>query len=555
MASATKLDQKKNFALATTTTALGVSDTSWILTAGQGGFLPATVGGSYFAVIWDQTDSPDNPFRSSAGFEFVKVNTLTGDTVSNMDRAQQGTTAIALSVGPVFAIAAVTSKEDWDNVRKMIQEQASNYDPAPTGTGDAIAISLDPAPAAYVDGAEYKFKAASTNTVKGPTLNANGIGAKLLRDSTGSSALQIGYLIVNRIYSAIYNEVQDAFLVQTPPNTGLDLSDNSFDAATSVFSANDYTLTLTKPFGSLQDFNANSVIRFVADASNTGAVTITLGVNTDALVKKSGVALVTGDITSGDVVEIARRTLNGDFQLMSAGVRATDSDELVKISADDTTAGFLNGKLVSGDGIALTELNPAADEDLEVKVDIPGQAAGTVAGGDLLLIADIDDSNNPKKITAQSIRDLPVSQAEYVFAYDTTTQTVSVANTFQDITFSNNGEIDGWTHTVSTADFTANETGKYEVNMNFIVNDIGAGTPLFEFIGLVNGVEVAGSQLVDQLSVNNQETAGGKSFIINITSGQIFKIQMTATTTNAQIIAAGANAVTAVSASVTITRI
>ena len=40
------------------------------------------------------------------------------------------------------------------------------------------------------------------------------------------------------------------------------------------------------------------------------------------------------------------------------------------ISAADTTAGFLDDKIVGGDSITTTILNPAGDEDLEIKVDI-----------------------------------------------------------------------------------------------------------------------------------------------------------------------------------------
>jgi hypothetical protein len=40
------------------------------------------------------------------------------------------------------------------------------------------------------------------------------------------------------------------------------------------------------------------------------------------------------------------------------------------------------------------------------KTAITNQSAATVATGDLVLIADIDDSNNLKKVTAQSIADL-----------------------------------------------------------------------------------------------------------------------------------------------------
>lgn len=43
---------------------------------------------------------------------------------------------------------------------------------------------------------------------------------------------------------------------------------------------------------------------------------------------------------------------------------AGGSDEKVKVSSDDTTEGYLNGKLVAGDGITLTEGTPGGDETL-----------------------------------------------------------------------------------------------------------------------------------------------------------------------------------------------
>lgn len=42
------------------------------------------------------------------------------------------------------------------------------------------------------------------------------------------------------------------------------------------------------------------------------------------------------------------------------------TDELVKISANDTTAGYLNGKLLAGTGISLTENNNGANETLTI---------------------------------------------------------------------------------------------------------------------------------------------------------------------------------------------
>jgi hypothetical protein len=47
-------------------------------------------------------------------------------------------------------------------------------------------------------------------------------------------------------------------------------------------------------------------------------------------------------------------------------ISSTDTDENVKVSSDDTTPGFLNGKLVSGSGIILTEGSGGGDETLTI---------------------------------------------------------------------------------------------------------------------------------------------------------------------------------------------
>jgi len=55
-------------------------------------------------------------------------------------------------------------------------------------------------------------------------------------------------------------------------------------------------------------------------------------------------------------------------------------DEKVKVSSNDTTSGYLNGKLVAGRLIALTEQNDGGDESLEVKVGL--HATNHEEGGD-----------------------------------------------------------------------------------------------------------------------------------------------------------------------------
>ena len=63
----------------------------------------------------------------------------------------------------------------------------------------------------------------------------------------------------------------------------------------------------------------------------------------------------------------------------SAGI---DTDEKAKVSANDTTAGYLNGKLVAGSGIAFTENNNGGNETLGIAVsnlDASAITTGTIA--------------------------------------------------------------------------------------------------------------------------------------------------------------------------------
>ena len=53
-------------------------------------------------------------------------------------------------------------------------------------------------------------------------------------------------------------------------------------------------------------------------------------------------------------------------ELHNAPAAAVSGDETVKVSANDSTAGYLNGKLVAGAGVTLTEGNDTGDETLTI---------------------------------------------------------------------------------------------------------------------------------------------------------------------------------------------
>jgi len=151
----------------------------------------------------------------------------------------------------------------------------------------------------------------------------------------------------------------------------------------------------------------------------------------------------------------------------------------------------------------------------------------------------VTSSSNSIIVSGAAVSSTP---ADYVFAYDTTTQTVAVADTFQDITFNTNAFIEGWTHTAGGILFTGNTTSLYEASYSATVNRNGNPTSTLELIALKNGSEISGSQVPSTLTSNNARNEISNTFIMDITAGDDFKLQFTATNTNGQLSPVGANA-------------
>lgn len=85
------------------------------------------------------------------------------------------------------------------------------------------------------------------------------------------------------------------------------------------------------------------------------------------------------DLTMGAVADGQNLRRSGTSII---GVTPTDSDELVKVSANDTTAGYLLDKVAAGTGVQLNELNDGGDEDLEIEVLYGSTASTAVEGND-----------------------------------------------------------------------------------------------------------------------------------------------------------------------------
>lgn len=160
-----------------------------------------------------------------------------------------------------------------------------------------------------------------------------------------------------------------------------------------------------------------------------------------------------------------------------------------------------------------------------------------------------------------SISGATESSTNYVFAYDTTDQSVASPGTgpfsFQDINVSTNGQINGWTHAANSAEFTAAQIGLYLIQYDAIVGDQESEAYTVKLRAVIDDVEVAGSVTTLQVPAEDSEFSVEitRSFLTPITAaGQVLKFQLTGSSTNVQLVSDD-DGVVSPSITITVTRI
>jgi len=255
-------------------------------------------------------------------------------------------------------------------------------------------------------------------------------------------------------------------------------------------------------------------------------------------VRIEGTALIIQDSEFQD-----EAVIDGGLELTTAGLVMTGLDigETGKEIGDIYTDGFIRMR------VSTTPTN-VADHGFPYVADASGKAE----------LFYLDEDNNDVQITSGGFLATAISglSNNYTFAYDTTMQAITGAN-FQDVDFSNNAQIDGWNHTGGTAVFTCNKTALYEATVDICINKTAGGNVTFAMRSLFNGVEVAGSQKGIDIPMSNATIGMSKSFQFSGVTGQVFKVQIASSSTDANLIPGKdpGSATTVPSASLTIKRI
>ncbi len=212
---------------------------------------------------------------------------------------------------------------------------------------------------------------------------------------------------------------------------------------------------------------------------------------------------------------------------------------------DDASEGYSQGSGWINSGVSPAQIFILADATLGAANWINV----TDSGGDMLkAVYDTNDDGIVDNALDLGLR------SDYVYASDNTTQTVSVANTFQTITF-NGLTLNGWGHVAGL--FTNTENAIWQISYVFFCHRTG-GTPIFEArcLDTVSG-EIRGSQSSQTLGSNNPDGVLTQTFFLTPIppATPSIRFEFTASVGTANIAPAGANATFPVGGSVIIRKI
>lgn len=113
--------------------------------------------------------------------------------------------------------------------------------------------------------------------------------------------------------------------------------------------------------------NVNVVGTDLSGSNNIGTVATNINdVNTFAVRYRIGSTDPTTSLDAGDLFFNSTSNQLKYYNGSSWEVIQADTDVKTKVSANDTTAGFLNGKIVAGSNVTLTENNDGGDETLTI---------------------------------------------------------------------------------------------------------------------------------------------------------------------------------------------
>ena len=176
---------------------------------------------------------------------------------------------------------------------------------------------------------------------------------------------------------------------------------------------------------------------------------------------------------------------------------------------------------------------PAGTAGAQGPVGPAGQLTGP-ASGDLT-------GNYPAPVIASgAVGPSKIGQLPALFLTADSMQTLTTANTFQDVIWDTNRVLRNFTHTPATGSATVQTSGLYAVSALLTEQDATATAASFSVRLTVNGVEVPGSTRgVGQGALAGQTHAVQDAVLVQLNAGDVLAAQFTSTSGGAKLVQFG----------------
>ena len=489
-----------------------------IVVAGRYAYVLSDLDGDYLEV-WD-VSNPENPYSVgsvyasgysssiavSGHYVFVTEYFDNAMDVFDVSNPENPAFVSSISTGSEPATVAVSGNYAYvvnstDNTLQIIDVSDPSNPATPTPLGGPSIfgfVSAGPDPQSVAVSGGYAYVVCTNNT-----LQAFDVGNPLSPVALGTVATGS-----NPVFVAVAGRY--AYVANSSANTV-----QVFDVGspTNMFSLG------TASLGNGSSPTSIAVVGRYAYASGEGLDIFNMG---GAYIQhlEAG-AMVTGTLQTRDTVTVGNNLNVSGGLTVNGSARVTGG-----LSVDN---GTVTAQTFSGNGSGLVNL--AAGQltgSLSSAVSVPTtNLTGVIPAAQLppgVL------TNNSSGVTLNGTftgNIVTPTTGNYVFAYDTTSQTIITQSFFQDITFNTNSQINGWIHTAGASSFTNSQTGLYLVQYTAEASDtslLTSGT--VSLIATLNGTEIPGSQSSAPIPANSTAEVS-KSFIVSASAGNTLKFQWT----------------------------
>jgi len=275
-----------------------------------------------------------------------------------------------------------TPKDDWvdlpalaDDVIDWITTNGNGWYAVDTGAVNAIVVTLDPAPTAFVDGTFVFTKMVATNTSVDVTLTNTTLGAKAVVTDGAGTKPGIGDLLINTIYGFQYNSTLDKYQIVASPA----IIDASVAAAKAAQTAAETAQT------------AAETAQTAAETAETNAETAETNAETAQTAAETAETNAETAQTAAETAQTAAETAETNAKLATGlefnfNSLTTDSDK-------DSGDFWLNNATPSSATVLYLDDNDANGVDVSAFTDTWDDVSNTVARG-YIYIRSLSNSGN-----------------------------------------------------------------------------------------------------------------------------------------------------------------